>query len=496
MELERAHEILGLASSASAEEIESIYRRVRDDLDARLGSVRSAALRAHYTRLRQLIEPARDTALAALEQARLRSAEPNGDAFEVLGLAPGASALDVASAYVTLCDELERELAASPVEAVRRACLAARAEIDAAYQRCAARPLHKVGAADEADGAASRYETQLADAPFEVAPGPAVASEARASERNAARERGRPKRVRRRRLRWIAAVALLAALAGAGAAFLRGRIPPDASALLARFARVGPPAELLEAHNTAEYLRRRMGDERLELQARVEENRARVTRLEEEWTAARDPADYDRMAVEIGRARARAELTEEIAALSETYVFESADVAEAYGKIELGTELEASGDLEEATEAFEAAWLGLEQALGRLDLAEEAVGARSEAQAALEAWEGLARSSGLEETEAARTGREVFARGRVLLEQGAFAEAVPELRGAARHFTVAIDDGRKRLADGEAPTGLTPAPPPVASPPPGLPHAAPTEGSGSPARDPSLVAPDSHLAGS
>ena len=58
MELERAHEILGLAPGASAEEIESVYRRLRDDLDARLGKVRSTALRARYTRLRQLIEPA------------------------------------------------------------------------------------------------------------------------------------------------------------------------------------------------------------------------------------------------------------------------------------------------------------------------------------------------------------------------------------------------------------------------------------------------------
>jgi hypothetical protein len=461
MELERAHEILGLAPGATADEIESVCRRVRDDLDARLGRVRSAALRTHYTRLRQLIEPARDAALAELAQKRLRDAEPNGDAFEALGLAPGASALDVASAYVTLCDELERELAASPLEAVRRACLDARAEIDAAYQRCAARPLHQAGAADEADGAATRYETQLADAPFEVAPGPAAAGDARA----AARAKARPKRVRRRRLRWVAAVALVGLLGGAAAAMLRGRLPHSVPGLLARFARVGPPAELLEAHTTAEYLRRRIGDERRELQARVEENRARVTRLEEEWTAARDPADYDRMAVEIGRARERAEITEEIAALSETYVFESAEVAEAYGKIELGTELQASGDLEEATEAFEAAWLGLEQALGRLDLAEEAVGARSEAQAALDAWEGLARSSGLDETDAARAGREVFARGRALLEQGAFAEAVPELRGAARHFIAAIDRGRKQLAEGEAQVpGL--AAPPVAAPPP------------------------------
>jgi hypothetical protein len=492
MELERAHEILGLAPGASAEEIESACRQVRDDVDARLGRVRSAALRSHYTRLRQLIEPARDAALAELALERMRAAEPNGDALGTLGLAPGASALDVASAYVSSCEELERELAGSPVEAVRRACLAARAEIDAAYQRCAAHPLRD---AEAVDAAAAPYRTQLADAPFEVARGPAAASEARASART--RAISRAARQRRRLLRGVAAVALLAGLGGAGAALIRTRLPQEWTAVLGRFARVGPPPELLEAHNTAEYLRSRVGEERRELQTRVEENRARVTRLEEEWTAARDPADYDRMAVEIGRARQRAELTEEIAALSETYVFESAEVAEAYGKIELGTELRTSGDLEEATEAFEAAWLGLEQALGRLDLAEEAVGARSEAQAALEAWEGLARSSGLAESEASRAGREVFEKGRALLEQGAFAEAMPELRGAARHFNAAIDDGRRRIAEGEAPQPQdAPAAPPVAAPPPARPEAAPAAAPTAPAHEPASEGGSARLADS
>jgi hypothetical protein len=469
MELERAHEMLGLAPGATAEQVESAYRRLRDEVDARVGRVRSAALRAHYTRLRQLLEPARDALLAGLGEERpTPPADARGAAFAALGLAPGASALDVASAYVTSCEELERELAAAPPEAVRRACLAARAEIDAAYQRCAARPLRGREQAGETDAASSRYETQLADEAFEVSHGTAPqAGPGPASAEQKPPRAGRPARPRRRRLRLAAAFSLAAALAGAGVALVRGRLPGDLPGLLARFASVGPPAELIEAQNNAEYLRRRIGDERRELQARVEENRARVTRLEEEWTSARDPADYDRMAVEIGRARARAELTEEIARLSETHIFASAEVAEAYGKIELGNELHAAGDLEEATAAFEAAWLGLEQALGRLDLAEEAVGARSEAQAALEAWEGLARDGGLEETDAARAGREVLAKGRALLEQGAFAEAVPELRGAARHFTVAVGDGRKRAAGhelSEAP--LAPGPPPVAAPPP------------------------------
>lgn len=466
MELERAHEILGLAPGASAEEIESAYRQLRDDVDARVGRVRSAALRAHYTRLRQLLDPARDAAREGLAGKRERSAEARDDAFAALGLAPGASALDVASAYVTLCDELERELAVSPGEAVRRACLAARAEIDAAYQRCAARPLGADEGPGTPDAAAGRYRTHLADEPFEVARGPEPAAVPVADPHmNGARASKRAAKPRPRRLRLALALAGAGAAVGVALALSDVGLPADLRSLASRFAHVGPPPELLEAHNTAEYLRRRIGDERRQLQARVDENRARVTRLEEEWTLAREPADYDRMAIEIGRARERAELTEEIAALAQTHVFDSTEVAEAYGKIELGNELLAAGDLEEATEAFEAAWLGLEQALGRLDLAEDAVGARSEAQAALEAWEGLARSGGLEESEAAQAGRAVLEKGRALLEQGAFAEAVPELRGAARHFAVAVGDGRKRAAGREtADSPFSPALPPVSAP--------------------------------
>ena len=494
MELERAHEILGLSLGASAEEIDSAYRRGRDDLDARLARVRSSALRDHYTRLRQELEPAREAALAGPAGGRPPE-RSRDDVYAALGLAPGASALDVASAYVTSCDELERELAGAQEEAVRRACLAARAEIDAAYQRCAARPLRS-GDPDESEGRA-RYQTQVASEPFVVTRGPAEPMSTSAPPTLAA-ERAAKRPAKRRRVRLVVAVALAAALAGAGAALLRGRLPTgwsgllDWSTLLSRFQH-GPPAELIEAHNTAEYLRRRIGEERRELQARVEENRERVTRLQEQWTAA-PPVDYDRMAQEIGRARERAELTAEIAALSETYVFESADVAEAYGKIELGTELNAAGDVEEATAAFEAAWLGLEQALGRLDLTEEAVGARSEAQAALTAWEELARSGGLQDDDEARAGREVFERGRALLARGAFAEAVPELRGAARHFSVAIDDGRKRVAGSAQPEsgGAQAAPsvgaaPAESSRPPAEAVERPAGGAGAASRSPRIA---------
>jgi hypothetical protein len=85
-------------------------------------------------------------------------------AWAVLGLAAGASPLEVASAYVSLCEELDRELAAAPTEALRKRCLEARAEIDSAYQHCAAAPLAAEPAGS--NGAAAGYETQVAPATF------------------------------------------------------------------------------------------------------------------------------------------------------------------------------------------------------------------------------------------------------------------------------------------------------------------------------------------
>src|SRR6185503_3688304 len=82
------------------------------------------------------------------------------------GLAVGASPLEVASAYVSLCEELDRELAAAPTEALRHRCLEARAEIDSAYQHCAAAPLLAESAGP--NDAAAGYETQVARATFEA----------------------------------------------------------------------------------------------------------------------------------------------------------------------------------------------------------------------------------------------------------------------------------------------------------------------------------------
>src|SRR5262245_21352223 len=169
MDFEQAFDALGLAPGASEQEIESAYRRLSADFDARLGRVTSLALRDRYADARAELEGARAIALQAakLELPIHAGAEPPGArAWAVLGLAVGASPLEVASAYVSLCEELDRELAAAPTEALRHRCLEARAEIHSAYQHCAAAPLlaDSAGVNNEAAG----YETQVALATFEA----------------------------------------------------------------------------------------------------------------------------------------------------------------------------------------------------------------------------------------------------------------------------------------------------------------------------------------
>src|SRR5262245_36297859 len=143
MDFERAFDALGLAVGASEQEIESAYRRLCDDFDARIGRVTSLALRDRYTAARAELEGARAIAIQAVNH---RAQRPGAEsvaarAWAVLGLSAGASPLEVASAYVSLCEELDRELAAAPTDALRHRCLEARAEIDGAYQHCAAAPL-------------------------------------------------------------------------------------------------------------------------------------------------------------------------------------------------------------------------------------------------------------------------------------------------------------------------------------------------------------------
>src|SRR5262245_49742100 len=169
MDFEQAFDALGLAPGASEQEIESAYRRLSADFDARLGRVTSLALRDRFADARAELEGARAIALQAakLDIPAYAGAEATGvRAWAVLGLEVGASPLEVASAYVSLCDELDRELAAAPTEALRHRCLEARAEIDSAYRHCAAAPLlaDTAGADNEAAG----YETQVARATFEA----------------------------------------------------------------------------------------------------------------------------------------------------------------------------------------------------------------------------------------------------------------------------------------------------------------------------------------
>jgi hypothetical protein len=101
-------------------------------------------------------------------------------------------------------------------------------------------------------------------------------------------------------------------------------------------------------------------------------------------------------------------------------VLTSPELTRVYDRMEHADELVSAGDVEQAIAVFSEARVELEAALGQLDLVEEAVGARSEAEAGLEAWRALAASADLEELELAVAGAEVLARARELLASGDF----------------------------------------------------------------------------
>jgi formylglycine-generating enzyme required for sulfatase activity len=452
MDLRQAYVTLGLARGATTEEIEAAHERLRNDLEARLDRVSAAPVHARFHELRTRLDAARDMLLAL---PRPGGDEPLADAFSLLGLRPGASALDVASAYVSLCDEIEREAGDAPTEELRRACLEARADVDAAYQQCALSPLRgelepqSVGGAEPA-----RYETQMSTAPFEAS------SEPQALRIEPEREAEAPQAVvRRRRRRGLvrnlaAAASLMLVVAGAGfsagwwlgldwAAEL-GRYAP--SALVERFAPSAPQAELAEARSTAEYLRRRINDERRDLASRIEESTARVQELQRAAASALDPVERERIGLELSRARARRDLSVELAELSERHVLSGPDLAVAYGKIELGTELVTGGQGAEALAAFAEARTRLEATLRQLDLAERAVGARSEAEAGLEAWQALATSAELDELPSAKQGLDLLQQARRMLSEGRFEESTPDLRRAAQQFSAAVAEGRRLVA--------------------------------------------------
>ncbi|MGH0033189.1 MAG: SUMF1/EgtB/PvdO family nonheme iron enzyme, partial [Myxococcota bacterium] len=242
--------------------------------------------------------------------------------------------------------------------------------------------------------------------------------------------------------------------------------------VLQRIAPAGPPPALVDARRNAESLRHRVAEERVELQGRVETLRARVEELERTWSSAGDPAERERMALEVGRLRARRDLAIQHAELAEQHVLSGDDLTVAYGKMEQAAEHEKAGDMEAATAAFAEARGRLEAALTRLDVVEEAVGARSEAEAGLEAWRALAASAALEELPAATQGAEILAGARERLAGGDFEQAIQDLRRASQQFATALAEGRKVAAASRAaepePGGTadaTPAAEPVASTP-------------------------------
>ena len=447
MELQRAFDTLGLEAGASAQDVEAAYRRLCDDFDARLGRVTSLALRERYAAARAELEAARTAALQAAEEGvpPTPADDPGTRAWAVLGLGVGASPLEVASAYVSLCEELDRELASAPTEGLRRRCLEARAEIDAAYQTCAAAPL-----GDESGipaPSAIRYETQMAEAAFEAPEPLRPALRARTLEIPLERPRvSDPPRRRRRPLRRLFAATAMLLFLGGGALGYAWRSDPDWVLSLKRYLPLPPAPELVEAQTAAEYLRRRVAEERRDIQLRAERTGERLARIQAEQTSVSGTPAGDRPGVELEQVQARSSLAKHLHELTERHIFSSSALAEAYGHMELATELTDTNETDRAVAAYSEARSHLEATLASLDQAETALGARYEALDARDAWLAIAASAGLEPGDAVLEGGQRLVEADDLLEAGSFAAAIPELRRASQSFRTALDEGRRALA--------------------------------------------------
>ena len=451
MDFERAFDTLGLAPGASEQDIESAYRRLCDDFDARIGRVTSLALRDRYAAARAELEGARAIALQAAKlqpRAASRAGDASGArAWAVLGLAAGASPLEVASAYVSLCEELDRELAAAPTEALRHRCLEARAEIDSAYQHCAAAPL---AAETSGSGATRRPATRRR-------------SRARRSRR---RSRSRPLRtprscgsspipIRRARrappppARRCAASRSSRRCCYSRAAGALGYVwwsDPERLHVLTRYLPLPPGPELVEAQTGAEYLRRRVAEERRDIQRRAEEAAERVARLQTE-APRRAAAIRARAPTARWSRRRRAPRSRSICSSSPSGTSSRA------ARSPRPTDTWSSPPSSRAparpiarSTAYSEARANLEATLASLDEAESALGARYEAVDARDAWVALAASAGLEPGDAVLEGGQRLVAADGLLEAGNFAAAIPELRQASQNFRTAIDDGRRELA--------------------------------------------------
>jgi formylglycine-generating enzyme required for sulfatase activity len=449
MDFERAFDTLGLAPGASEQDIEWAYRRLCDDFDARIGRVTSLALRDRYAAARAELDGARAIAVQAAKLQRASRANgehPTARAWEVLGLAPGASPLEVASAYVSLCEELDREVAAAPTEALRKRCLEARAEIDSAYQHCAAAPL--AGDASGPIHASAGYATQVARATFEApvaeppALNPALIQILADDDPPVRRSRSR-----RSPLRRVGVAAALLLFTVAGSLGYVWWSDPEQWAFIVRYLPLPPDPELVEAQTSAEYLRRRVAEERRDIQRRSEEADERLAGLQTEASGANGTAEERALAAgALEQAQARSALAKRLFELTERHIFSSSALAEAYGHMELATELAGAGATDRAVSAYSEARADLEATLANLDQAESALGARYEAVDARDAWVALAASAGLEPGDAVLEGGQRLVAADGLLEAGNFAGAIPDLRQASQSFRTAFDEGRRELA--------------------------------------------------
>src|SRR5262249_47401449 len=142
----------------------------------------------------------------------------------------------------------------------------------------------------QASNEAAGYETQVASATFEA---PAVVSAApdpmlvRILAEPDPPRRARAGRARRRPvLRRFASAAALLLFAAAGVLGYVGWTNPERLPVLTRYLPLPPDPQLVEAQTGAEYLRRRVAEERRDIQRRSEEAAERVARLQEESASA------------------------------------------------------------------------------------------------------------------------------------------------------------------------------------------------------------------
>src|SRR5262249_22785010 len=296
--------------------------------------------------------------------------------------------------------------------------------IDSAYQWCAATPLavEPTGA-----GAASAgYETQVARATFEAPPAePPAASPAlvRILADPDPPPRARARRPRRRPMRRLALATSLLVFAGGGSLGYVWWTEPERLHQLTRYLPLPPDPELVEAQTGAEYLRRRVAEERHDIQQRAEEASERVARLQAEPapSAAGALAARARSEDTLEQAQARSSLAQHLLELTERHIFSSNALAEAYGRMELAAELAGAGKINRAVAAYSEARANLEATLASLEQAESALGARYEAVDARDAWVALAKSAGLEPSNAVLEGGQRLAAADSLLEAGNFA---------------------------------------------------------------------------